>query len=91
MSRPKKGTRGDELATAKWRKTMQEKYGGQEGLHQKMQEIGAIGGQNGHTGGFKTNLRDKNGLTGFERARIYGRIGGMKSRRTGVKNGEGKK
>lgn len=53
--------------------------------------IGKIGGKNGHTGGFKTNLRDKNGLTGFERARIYGRIGGMKSRRTGVKNGEGKK
>lgn len=53
--------------------------------------IGKKGGQNGHTGGFKTNLRDKNGLTGFERARIYGRIGGMKSRRTGVKNGEGKK
>lgn len=53
--------------------------------------IGKKGGQNGHTGGFKTSLRDKNGLTGFERARIYGRIGGMKSRRTGVKNGEGKK
>lgn len=53
--------------------------------------IGKKGGQNGHTGGFKTNLRDKNGLTGFERAKIYGRIGGMKSRRTGVKNGEGKK
>ena len=43
--------------------------------------IGKKGGQNGHTGGFKTSLRDKNGLTGFERARIYGRIGGMKSRK----------
>lgn len=53
--------------------------------------IGKKGGQNGHTGGFKTNLVGKNGMTGFERARYYGRIGGMKSRRTGVKNGEGKK
>lgn len=53
--------------------------------------IGKKGGQNGHTGGFKSILKDKNGLTGFERARIYGRIGGMRSRRTGVKNGEGNK
>ena len=38
--------------------------------------IGAIGGKNGRTGGFAA------GEEGRERARIYGRIGGLKSRRT---------
>lgn len=44
--------------------------------------IGAIGGRNGHTGGFAANP---------ELARLAGAKGGKKSRRTGVKNGEGKK
>ena len=44
--------------------------------------IGARGGRNGHTGGFASNP---------ELARIAGRKGGKKSRRTGIKNGEGKK
>lgn len=39
--------------------------------------IGAKGGRNGHTGGFASNP---------ELARIAGRKGGLKSRRTGVKN-----
>ena len=43
--------------------------------------IGAKGGRNGHTGGFAAD---------HERARIAGSKGGKKSRRTGVKNGEGK-
>ena len=43
--------------------------------------IGAKGGKNGHTGGFFANP---------ELARIAGRKGGLKSRRTGVKNGQGK-
>lgn len=43
--------------------------------------IGRLGGQNGHTGGFASNP---------ELARIAGAKGGRKSRRTGVKNGEGK-
>lgn len=43
--------------------------------------IGAKGGRNGHTGGFFANP---------ELARIAGRKGGKKSRRTGVKNGEGR-
>ena len=45
-------------------------------------ENGRKGGQNGHTGGFYSNP---------ELARIAGAKGGRKSRRTGVKNGEGKK
>ena len=43
--------------------------------------IGAKGGRNGHTGGFAANPA---------LARIAGAKGGQKSRRTGVKNGEGK-
>lgn len=43
--------------------------------------IGAKGGRNGHTGGFASNP---------ELARIAGALGGAKSRRTGVRNGEGK-
>ena len=43
-------------------------------------EIGAKGGRNGHTGGFADNP---------ERAREAGRKGGLISRRTGVKNGQG--
>lgn len=45
-------------------------------------QIGSKGGKNGHTGGFHNNS---------ELAREAGRKGGLKSRRTGVKNGEGKK
>ncbi len=44
-------------------------------------KIGKKGGENGHTGGFAANP---------ELARKAGQIGGMISRRTGVKNGEGK-
>ena len=44
--------------------------------------IGQKGGRNGHTGGFAANPA---------LARIAGSKGGKKSRRTGVRNGEGKK
>lgn len=80
---------GTKAGSIKAQNTMRKKLG--DNYNDFFRTIGKKGGQNGHTGGFKTTLRDKNGLTGFERARIYGRIGGMKSRRTGVKNGEGKK
>lgn len=43
--------------------------------------IGAKGGRNGHTGGFAANP---------ELARRVGAKGGRKSRRTGIKNGEGR-
>ena len=53
-------------------------------LHGKdfYKRIGSKGGRNGHTGGFASNR---------ELAREAGRIGGLLSRRTGVKNGQGKK
>ena len=66
--------------------TNKAKYG--EGFSAR---IGKKGGQNGHTGGFNSDKVGKDGLTGFERARIVGAKGGRKSRRTGIKNGEGKR
>lgn len=54
-------------------------------------EIGCKGGQNGHTGGFASEAVGKDGLTGYERARIAGVKGGTKSRRTGIRNGQGKR
>lgn len=44
--------------------------------------IGSIGGRNGHTGGFASQKRGSDGLTGSERAKIAGRKGGLKSRKT---------
>lgn len=81
MARPKKGTKGSEEATQKWRKTMQQKYGGMDGVHNMMRIIGSKGGQNGHTGGFAANR---------ELAKLAGAKGGRKSRRTGVSTGQGK-
>ena len=43
--------------------------------------IGQIGGRRGTTGGFASTKVGKDGLTGAERASIYGRKGGLKSRR----------
>lgn len=64
------------LGGKKASKTNKELYG--EDFYSR---IGAIGGRNGHTGGFAANPA---------LARIAGAKGGRKSRRTGVKNGEGK-
>lgn len=43
--------------------------------------IGRKGGQNGHTGGWASETVGKDGLTGYERAKKYGAIGGAKSKR----------
>lgn len=43
--------------------------------------IGKKGGQNGHVGGFNSEKVGRDGLTGFERARIAGAKGGRRSRR----------
>lgn len=76
MARPKSGTKEGEAASKKWKQTMLKKYG-KDGLHRKMQEIGAEGGRNGHTGGFAANR---------ELASIAGRKGGLKSRRGEAKH-----
>lgn len=75
MARPKKNTPAGKIATERWRKTMEEKYGG---VTAKMQQIGRIGGLNGkgpdYKGGFAADR---------ERARIAGAKGGHISRRNG--------
>lgn len=43
--------------------------------------IGRKGGKNGTTGGFASNVKGKDGLTGLERAKIAGAKGGKLSRR----------
>lgn len=43
--------------------------------------IGRIGGHNGTTGGFASDVVGKDGLTGWERAAKVGAIGGKKSKR----------
>lgn len=91
MARIKRGEEGCDKAVSKWRKTMLERYGGEEGLHEKMQSIGSKGGSLSKSGGFASKKRGKDGLTGPERARLVGAIGGFRSCRLGVKNGEGKK
>ena len=45
-------------------------------------QIGAIGGRKGRTGGFASSFVGADGLTGRERAKEAGRIGGLKSKRT---------
>lgn len=57
-------------------KTNKEKYG--KDFYAK---IGGIGGRNGHTGGFGSETVGKDGLTGVERAKKYGAIGGKISKR----------
>lgn len=48
--------------------------------------IGARGGKNGHTGGFASDVVGKDGLTGAQRAKIAGAIGGRKSKRGPAKH-----
>lgn len=43
--------------------------------------IGRMGGRNGHTGGFASDVVGEDGLTGKQRASVAGSIGGKKSKR----------
>lgn len=52
--------------------------------------IGAMGGRNGTTGGFASDVIGKDGLTGRERAKIAGAKGGSISRRGSAKKSSGK-
>lgn len=56
--------------------TNKEKYG--DNFYAK---IGRKGGHNGHEGGFASTCVGKDGLTGAERARKVGAIGGKISKR----------
>lgn len=88
MVRPKKGTKGGDIATEKWRKTMLEKYGGEEGVRKMLQRSGAKGGAASKFGGFACEKIGPDGLTGRERASIAGRKGGRISKRGKAKSKE---
>ena len=60
----------------KAKRTIQDRYG-----YDYYAKIGARGGANGTTGGFASELVGKDGLTGRERARKVGIVGGSISRR----------
>lgn len=60
----------------KAKRTIQDRYG-----YDYYAKIGARGGANGTTGGFASELVGKDGLTGRERARRAGIVGGTISRR----------
>ena len=45
------------------------------------QNIGRMGGKNGHTGGFASEEIGADGLTGYERAKLAGQKGGKLSKR----------
>lgn len=57
-------------------------------LHGKdfYRNIGRIGGQRSRTGGFASEKIGKDGLTGLQRAKIYGSLGGKKSKRGPAKD-----
>lgn len=57
-------------------KTNLEKYG-----KDFYANIGRKGGKNGHTGGFASDKVGRDGLTGYERARVAGKKGGEISKR----------
>ena len=68
MARPSADTEKGKLATIKWRKTMEEKYGG---VSEHARKIGAIGGRKSKGGGFSDR----------EFASKMGSLGGLISKR----------
>lgn len=67
------GTRTGGLKAAK---TNKEKHGKDFYI-----EIGRKGSKAGNTGGFASNKIGKDGLTGLERAKLWGKFGRRKSKR----------
>lgn len=67
---------GTKEGAAKAVATIRDRYG-----NDYYARLGRIGGQNGRTGGFASDLVGKDGLTGRERAKKAGVIGGTISRR----------
>lgn len=78
MARPKKGTPAGDLATERWRETMKERYGNPS---EYMKTVGAKGGRNSNNGGFASEKVGSDGLTGQQRAKLVGVVGGRISRR----------
>lgn len=94
MSRPKKGQKGYEEANAKWRASMIARLGSEEALKEWQRNLGRKGGQagkgSGYGGGFSSTKVGADGLTGYDRARIYGAVGGRRSKRGKAKKSTNK-
>lgn len=67
---------GTKAGAAKAKKTMIAKYG-----ENHWANIGQIGGQNSVTGGFASHVAGQDGLTGVQRSKVAGFIGGKISKR----------
>lgn len=67
---------GTKEGGAKAAKTNKERHG-----HEFYVRIGRMGGKNGSTGGFASTNVGKDGMTGYQRAKIAGAKGGSISRR----------
>lgn len=89
--RSKRGTPSGNRATKKWYDTMLKKLGSEEAIVEYFRTIGRKGGSVPGEKGFASFTVGRDGMTGWQRSHIAGRKGGRISRRTGVKNGEGKK
>lgn len=66
---------------SKWLVTMIAKFGSLEAVKEHMASLGARGGKNNKNGGFASEFTGKDGLTGYQRARIAGMKGGKVSKR----------
>ena len=67
---------GTEQGGHKAAKTIRQRHG-----RDFYMRIGRIGGQKSRQGGFASNKVGNDGLTGSERAKLVGSVGGTKSRR----------
>ena len=57
---------------SKWLATMIAKYGSEEAVREEMRRRKRKQGQTSFTGGFASNIKGRDGLTGPERASLYG-------------------
>ena len=81
MARLASGTKEGDIATAKWKKTMEERYGD---ISVKMSEEGRKGGLKSRGGGFATRIAcECDVIDGLHvKSQCAGAIGGATSRRT---------
>lgn len=77
---------GNKIGGLKVAQTNKRKYGEDYYVN-----IGRIGGMASNTGGFASNKVGADGLTGKERARLAGAVGGSKSKRKTIKSVEDEK
>jgi hypothetical protein len=77
---------GNKIGGLKVAQTNKRKYGEDYYVN-----IGRIGGKASNTGGFASNKVGADGLTGKERARLAGAVGGSKSKRKTIKSVENEK